>query len=411
MTAGPPSDLRSVPGDDLGRDLGLSRRIRNWWSRWHLVPFLVLMLLVVAATITGAVVRQDLREAALDPPIGATTTGEGLPEVCHGPQPELPADQPWLAQARLSAEQAFQVGMSDAAGGGAVVEGRDGWVFWSDLQANNFSQAVGRRVLSQAEMDAWYASMDSLRDRLGERDIDFVIQIVPAKWSIYPEQLPDWTDSIRGSTTFDYLRYAHPDLPVLDMREGLREAKAEGTVYTPLTSHWTRYGGTQGWGMLADCLGAVDAERYAGLAPLGVSSLQPEVENNEFEPFGYAAAGERDTVPVWAEAPGPMTMTLGDGSTSDVTTERPVDLLELPAHTVTEKPQSETTALIMRDSQGTSIAPGWQSGFAETWQVAHGLDAETAPPDVVALADEHQPDVVIFQLTERHLNFVPSITY
>lgn len=399
------SGLRDAPGD-LGENINAPQPLRRWWHRWYLVPLAILLVAVVTATLVGAVARDRLQELQFAPPVDGMTTGQGLPGQCAPPQHPLPDDQPWLAQARTTSEQTFQLngGATDT-----IVEGQNGYVFWGDIQANNFSQAVGRRVLSQTEMDGWYASMSTLRDRLGERGIDLVIQIVPAKWSILPEQLPTWTHNITGSTTFDYLRYAHPDLPVMDMRDSLRAA--DEAVYLPLNSHWTRYGGAVGWGLLADCLTAVDAERYAGLAPLEMSGVDMQTENNEFEPFGFAGAGANDPVPVWAQEPATMTLRLADGQVLQVPTDRGVDMLELPATTENPAAQSDATAVIFRDSQGNNIGAGWQAGFATTWQYAHNLDKPDQPVDFLAITDQHNPDVVVIEVTERHLNFVPPITY
>ena len=401
--AGTPAEMsgvREAPGEELARSGGFAR----FWKRWHLVPFAILMVAVIVATVAGVVTRERLREAAFAPPVGGTTTGESLPGACAAPSPDLPAEQPWQGQARVPSEQAFKLGV-DA--NSMVVPGKDGWVFWNDIQANNFSQALGRRVLSQAELDAWYAAMHRLDETLGAQGIDFVIQVVPAKWSVYPQQLPEWATNLRGSTTLDYLRYAHPDLPILDMREGLRAASAEQHVYTPLNSHWTRWGAAQGWGILAGCLGAVNADRYAGLGPLGIADVTPAAESNEFAPFGFAPTGENDPVPVWSTPPGTMSVTLGSGAVSEQPTDHGIDMLELPAHTVTAAPQSAATAVIFRDSQGNNIGAGWQAGFAQTWQVAHNLDKPDQPVDFAGIALQHKPDVVVLEITERHLNFVP----
>lgn len=410
MTASGPSSLRRVPGDDLAKDVGASRGLRRWWNRWRLVPLILLLLCVIAAVVIGAIARAELEEAATVPTGPSDAAVGGLPEGCNPAQPALAAEQPWLGDARAASENAFRANIADAVDS-PYVEGREGWVYWNDLQAKNFSQALGRRVLSPDELAAWYASMDSLRDRLAEEGIDFVIQIAPAKWSVYPEYLPEWTEGLRGATSFDYVRTVHPDLPVLDMREALRDSKSGGNPYVPLNSHWTKYGGSIGWNQLAACLPKVDAERYAGLAPLEIASVQPQAEANEFEPFGFTTDELRDTSPVWATAPSPMTVEYEDGETQQITTDSSTDMTRLPAHTVTEAPQSQATALIMRDSQGANIDPGWQAGFAETWQVRHDLDSPDDPVNVLDIALEHHPDVVVFEMTERYLNFVPKIVY
>ncbi|GGA65306.1 hypothetical protein GCM10011490_14980 [Pseudoclavibacter endophyticus] len=408
-TGGPAehSGLRDAPGD-LAERVHAPSALRRWWRRWSLVPLCVLMVAVIAATVAGFVARERIAQALVEAPVESATSGDSLPGGCAPPLAALPAHQPWLGQARSTSESTYRL---NSAGAPGVIEGADGFVFWADEQANNFSQAIGRRVLSQEEMDAWYGAMSSLRDRLDEQGIDLVIQVVPAKWSVYPDKLPAWTNNIVGSTTLDYLRYAHPDLPVMDMRERLRAAAEEQSVYTPLNSHWTDFGGTVGWQALAECLTAVDPERYAGLAPLDISGFDLQPASNEFESFGYTDDDPIDAVPVWAAPPPEMQLTMADGTVASEPTDRPVDMLELPVTTENPSAQSAATALIFRDSQGDSIAAGWQAGFTTTWQYPHNLDKPEQAVDYFSVALEHEPDVVIIELTERHLNFVPPITY
>ncbi|MGO2111792.1 MAG: alginate O-acetyltransferase AlgX-related protein, partial [Pseudoclavibacter sp.] len=341
--------------------------------------------------------------ANAEPPVESMTAGEGLPNACAPSLRALPSHQPWLGQARSTSESTYRLNVS----GTSVVEGEDGFVFWGDEQANNFSQALGRHVLSQAELDEWYAAMSSLQDGLTDEGIDFVIQVVPAKWSIYPEKLPTWTHNIVGSTTLDYLRYAHPDLPIMDMRPALTEAAEEQNAYTALNSHWTRFGGTVGWASLAECLTAIDPDRYQGLAPLDIASFDMQEPSNEFAPYGYAEADATDPVPVWAAPPAKMTLTSSADDGVAAPTDQPVDMLDLPATTENPAAQSDASALIFRDSQGNNIAAGWQAGFATTWQYPHNLDKPDQPVDYLDVALEHRPDVVVIELTERHLNFVP----
>jgi len=388
-----------VPGEELARG-----RFARAWKRFHLVPLGILMAAVVAATCTGYVVREQQREQAMRPPQEAVGVESSLPGQCLSPNHPFPTANPWSNDARPSSEQAFQLGLST--GDQTVVEGKDGWVFWGDVQANNLSQSVGRRVLSQQEMTQWASHYAALAERLRAQGVDFVIQVVPAKWDVYPEQLPDWAQELRGPTTLDYLRYSHPELPVMDMRDALVAAKATAPVYQPLNSHWTPYGGTVGWTAFAACVGAMNP-KYAVLRPLDVIGTTLDQGNNEFASFGRLPDGDRSASPVWGTPPGPMTITDKTGKARQVTTDYGTDVLELPAVTRNESAQSDLSALILRDSQGNALAPGWQQGFATTIQVAGALDHPETPVDVQSYVDEHHPDIVVLEVTERFLNFVP----
>ena len=156
------------------------------------------------------------------------------------------------------------------------IRDRDGWVFWSDYQWENFSQALGRRTLSDREMSAWATAFGQLRDDLAADGIPLVILIAPAKWDAYPDKLPSWASELRGATTLDRIRLAHPDLPIVDVRAALSRART-GTAerpgantYEPNNSHWTDYGGFVAWETLARCIASLD-ERFADVRAAQIS--------------------------------------------------------------------------------------------------------------------------------------------
>ncbi len=80
----------------------------------------------------------------------------------------------------------------------------------------NFSQALGRRYLTVAEVTAWHDYFSTLDSALSDQGIELSIQISPSASSVYPEQLPEWTDGIVGSTPMDQFLTASPDLPIVD---------------------------------------------------------------------------------------------------------------------------------------------------------------------------------------------------
>ncbi|MDO5052059.1 MAG: hypothetical protein Q4E05_04100 [Pseudoclavibacter sp.] len=396
----PDGGLREAPGAELR--LGPAG-LRCLWDRLRLVPFILLLLCVLAASIVGLIARERL--AAVDPQREPASAGAGLPSAC-GPAPEaIPADQPWAPERREQAEAVWRTHM--AAERLPLVEGEDGWVFWGDVQAQNFSQALGRRALNRQELAAWSGYLRRLQNELAARDVDLIVQIVPAKWTVYPQQLPEWAQQLRGATSFELLRSAHPELPILDMRQRLREASAGHPVYTPRNSHWTAYGADIGWAQLSECLLALDPARYAGLAALPAARYEPAPEGSEFAAWGYPSGEPADVRPV-RQAAGGMTVRTAEGVERRTVTEEAVDMLDLPVTTLGDAPQSEASALILRDSQGTAIAPGWQAGFARTDQYAHDLDHPERAPDPVALAERLRPDVVVLEFTERHLHYPPG---
>lgn len=400
---GAPADtgLREAPGE-----IKVAGPLRRTWERFHLVPLLLLVLAVIAAAIAGGMTKAQLDARAALPP---ATAGAAAPGTACAPAAEpIPAEQPWQGELAAASEAAFQQGVAEStpAGHPEIVEGKDGWVFWGDYQWQNLSQGLGRRVLSTGEMDLWYQHYKEIEEKLAAQGIPFYVLIAPAKWDAYREQLPAWAADISGSTSFDYLRAAHPDLPIIDVRQAVVDAKATAPTYEPQNSHWTPYGGYAAWTQAASCLASAGGE-LAGIHAPAITGVETIQGSNEFSPYGVADGPAALTTPVWAETPGAMTIKDATGQTRTVTTAYGTDMLEMPATTTTADAQSQATALVLRDSYGNALAPGWQSAFATTIQIPHGIGSST-PADILGATAAAKPDVVILEMTERYLHFVPG---
>ena len=386
------------------------------WRHLRYVPLVALVIASLIAAIIGTIVAQRQNEAAAkaarpapisSPLAHATGKSSALPALCH-PAVTGPAQQPWLStpEKRASVEAVWSAHQADLAQ--PYVAEKDGWYDWGDVQAANFSQAVGRRYLTTAEADRWHDHLAVLRDSLKAMDIPLVIVVTPAKWDVYPEKLPDWAQGIRGSGPLDQLLAAYPDLPIVDLRAPLREASKEHQTYSKTNSHWTEYGAWVGWKAIATCIDAT-APKVGGLSAPAIDGVSVTADHNEFAPFGIADPAPNWTMPVYTDSLEPVTVADHTGATSTVSGDTPTDLLSLPAETRTEGSSTDRSALFVRDSFGNALSIPLQQSFARTWQVRHNLDSTpNSQPDIPALAREHHPDVVIVQIAERHLNFVPA---
>lgn len=390
-------------------------------ERLRYVPLIGLLIAVIVATVLGVVAGS--RDAApeegatpLEPTAAVNELGSGgglaptgmLPD-CQSLVPEPAAQQPWEGEARAASEAVFA---EHAPREGRIVIGQDRWVFWSDYQWENFSQALGRRTLSDREMSAWATAFGQLRDDLAADGIPLVILIAPAKWDAYPDKLPDWASELRGATTLDRIRLAHPDLPIVDVRAALSRARTgtaerpAANTYEPNNSHWTDYGGFVAWETLSPCIASLD-ESFADVRPAQISGVSTRASNNEFAPDGIANGAAASTVPDWSEPSLGMQMTDGEGRTREVTSNYRTDLTETPATTRTPDAHTDATALVLRDSFGTALAPGLQRSFTRTVQIDLAVGSEREA-NIRAAVTKHRPDIVIVEMTERYLRFIPN---
>lgn len=376
------------------------------WHRYRLVPLLILLLAVIAATTAGVLTDRKMAAAeataAAAAPSATSTAPPSLPDMCNAPTPVLAAQQPWVGAARTASEAAFQKNISKEPHP-EVLAGKDGFVFWGDIQVNNVSQGLGRKVLSAAELDKWYAHYKALADQLKAQGITFVIVVAPAKWDVYSDKLPDWAQQLRGATTLDYLRIVHPDLPIIDVRDDLRKASATAPTYTPLNSHWSAFGAYSAYSRIAACLASLNPAD-AKVAPAQITGTTSKPMANEFASFGHPGDNPQ-AYPVYATAPAAMTLTDKTG-TSTVTTEQVIDKVDTPAVTSTANAQSPRTLMFLRDSQGNALGPQFQASYATTVNLSHAVDG-TPPLDVMSAVATYHPNVVVYELTERFLTFVP----
>lgn len=380
-------------------------------ERWARVRYIPLISLVTVALLCAVVGEVSLRRApvqgAAPSSASASSAKSDLPSVCHLPVPAA-ASEPWSGDAdtKAQAEQTWSDHSAELAK--PYVAEKDGWYDWGDIQAANFSQALGKRYLSADEEANWHNYLAGVKDGLASLKIPFYIVITPAKWDVYPDVLPDWAQQLRGSNSLDRLMRDYPDLPIVDIRNPLRAASASNQTFSKTNSHWTDYGAWVGWKSISGCITASDPSLSA-LAALPIDGVEVSADHNEFAPYGISDAAPNWTSPQYGMPLNDVVVTGKDGASSTVSGTTQTDLLSLPVSTTTAAAQVNASALFVRDSFGNALSVPIQQSFARTWQVRHNFDgAADSQPDILKLARTDRPSVVILQVAERHLNFVPA---
>lgn len=395
--------------DDGVRTIAPAPGRRSSFAGVRYVPLIILMLCVVAATVVGRVQSGAQKDDA-DRAAAAARAAEGkpsLPAVCAPPVDQGIDVEHWRDDEREPAsEAAFMQRMAGEKPG--YVTGRKGWLFFNDIQAKDFSQAVGRERQGRKQVAKWDAYLRGMKRDAEAKGGRFFVMIAPAKWDVYPDRLPGWAQDLRGTNSLDHLMAEHPDLPFIDVRAPLRAAAAEHPTYAPLNSHWTDYGGYVAWKAATACLRAADVGDRSLDVP-AISGVERVDDLNEFAADGVELPAQPQwTKPVY-RSPHPAT------TVTDVRTGAPVqplagdmiDTTQLPVETRTADAQSSKTLLAFRDSTGSALSPLWSTSFARTVQYQHAVGAMGKPVDLPALIDTVRPDVTIFMMTERYLSFDP----
>ena len=125
-----------------------------------------------------------------------------------------------------------------------VLVGKEGWLYFSD--GRTVDDISGSRPFSASDLEEWLSLLTGRRDWLKERGIRYLFVVPPDKQTIYPEHLPDWLIArARSPRRIDQLLAhirAHSDVPILDLRETLLDAKKLGQVYHRTDTHWNDRG-------------------------------------------------------------------------------------------------------------------------------------------------------------------------
>ena len=287
-----------------------------------------------------------------------------------------------------------------------AVVGRDGWIFLGDFQDNSFSQSIRRRVLSDQELDYWTLSLEAQQRWLAKRGIALLFVVAPSQGSVYPEQLPDWSQRyLSAPTSFDRVLSSPRRLPIIDLRPALRAAKSQAQTYSPLNSHWTDYGAWVAWTLIGKEL----SEKFPGFQPFGVGETAniehlADYANEYRDMLGIVANNPWDRYKF--EKPFPDYQMIGeDGSVTTMSGYMQTGLLDLPRQTVNPSVSNHLTAMILRDSMGDALSPFLQSSFKRTIQLHH--HRTQYPKDQINLipaVEEYKPDIVIYVMAERYFN-------
>jgi hypothetical protein len=377
-------------------------------SRLRLVPLGVLFLMVTAAAVVGVVhggrVTAGLPASALpkDPAVKAAERAEKAKSRCAPTYSTGVKSEPWQGAQRKVSEKAFNKGIK---GHRNYVPGKDGWIFFSDNQSLDISQAVGRVTQSTKQREAWARWIAKEEQIVKKGGGHYYVVVAPAKWDIYPQKLPSWAQKLRGTTSLRALMKAHPELPWIDPSFALRQAAKKNDTYERLNSHWTPYGGYVAWQAITRCLRAID-KGWAGVDVPAISGVGITTNLNEFAAYGVPDGTPQRTYPIWAQPHPPTTTTHEpDGATIATSPDFATDTLQAPLKTSTPgAARADLTMLTLRDSTGNAVSPFYSNSFGTTVQYGHGIgQVGLKPPNLSELMATYHPQLVLFVITERFL--------
>ena len=257
-------------------------------------------------------------------------------------------------------------------------DGRSRWLFFDAevaKQGISFQSLLGKKPYSSADLAAIANNLRRMTELARANGLKLVIAVCPDKQTIYTEYLPSRLRPKPGtlSRLDQFWAYAAglQDVPLVDLRIPLRNAKDKFDLYYPTDTHWNIRGAILGYEAIAKALQAQDPARE----PMAIESL----------------AWVNGELPV-----GDLAKMLGlPTARGDAHPFAILPALDLPG----SKRRGKLLAL------GDSFFNGMSTFFEHQFEVVKKINSArkaVTPWLSQALIDAEKPDVVLVESIERH---------
>ncbi|MGE3919504.1 MAG: hypothetical protein AB7F64_00935 [Gammaproteobacteria bacterium] len=286
-----------------------------------------------------------------------------------------------------------------------TIIGKDHWLFVGDMADSNYSQAIRKKMLTEKEANEWVQVLQYETDYAKRRGIPFIYIPAPAKWEIYSDKMPSWSQPLlKKPSNFDLILQAakNRNVTIIDARQALRSARKNADTYAYFNSHWTDYGAWVAWQQVGKKI--IEMLPTAKLYAMGEGqpySTPYDIQNE----FGHIVEIRRPMPWSFVRLRKPLTnyvIIKPDGSRIAAKGTDQTILGDLPRITHNDRASSHLTVLIMRDSMGNSLSPFLQSSFHETYQMNHHHVPTPMSINIPGYIDQFKPDLIVYIMTERY---------
>ena len=277
-----------------------------------------------------------------------------------------------------------------------VMPGRAGWYYWLGEDGLSLDRHYrGVAPFPKAYVDATVAELVRRHDWLAARGIAYVVLVIPEKFTIYPEYLPDWVSKSVEPSPYDRVAAAmraDNRVAFIDLRPALRAAKAHDRVYYRTDSHWNYNGALVGYdAIMREVQRTLPPDRLPGIVPPQRPAYIPGVDFYSGDLIGMLGLPGH----IREEDVAPLAKILGD-TVSRCAKPVAADPLSGVETYLCDRP-GLPRAIVYRDSMAIPLIPMLAENFSRVLFVSsRRLDP--------ALIDLEKPDVVIEEMVERTLH-------
>ncbi len=289
---------------------------------------------------------------------------------------------------RILEVQVFHVSQA-----GQVIFGKDDWLF--EAGHRQIADMRNNWPFDTAQLEEWGSMLSAKHDRLEKEGIAYLFLFAPNKHLVYPEKLPASVNRVRELSRVDQLvdyLEEHTDVPFLDPREPLFEAKKQLRPYHRTDTHWNAWGAYVGYLTVIEYLRQrfpelqaveLNADDFAKRKTPGINlartiSMQDQLTEIEIYPEKW-----QPTCAVYEGLPENFTR---------------LDMNNNPF--ITRCKKGHKRLLIFRDSYSLDMVPY----LSETFKYIYYYHKSPVPlKGMLRVIEQHNPDIVIEERSTRWL--------
>lgn len=282
-----------------------------------------------------------------------------------------------------------------------VTRGQDGWLFFGSPKphlrgkTNPFGDARHTDLYSDSDLAIAATRIKQRSDWLRAQGIEYLYTIAPNKHTIYFDKLPKHITKAGPISSTDqllgYLR-ANTDVTVVDLRPGLFEKRQEADIYYQYDTHWNFLGAN---------IAQFEIMREVNtLLPDSVPARR--LPDSLFDFRELSIHGDLSTM---AQIENPTEIhPLPEFKGECLPIDRSSALDRSERRMITTCNHARLNALVYRDSFGNALVEYFSRQFEIATFVWRRTNYESLQTELAI----RKPDIVIEQVTERFLPYIPD---
>lgn len=276
-----------------------------------------------------------------------------------------------------------------------VIIGKRQWLYYiSPTDGNNLEDFRKNDPLSPEQLRQWKVVLETKYLWLKQQGVQFIFVIAPNKQSIYEEFFPSRIRVIGKQSRLDqFMEYMREsEVPILDLRQEMVKAKAEGQMYYKTDTHWNSFGAAVAQYAIMSHI----ANLFSDIIPVCYSAQDFSWDRGN----GGDISSMLNLASVLKEENNP-TLKHSNIECEKITIEGPGEIKPFITNCNTDAP----SALIFRDSFFTALQPYISPYFSKSTFFWHSPDMSI----IEQLVEQYKPNIIIEETVERHLKAPPAL--